>query len=318
MRYLAKQWLCGIALGFVFLSFQPVSAEHPKPPSRQQTLVVGTISSNPQKAVKRTQAFADYVASQLSSFGVKEAKVMVAKDIEQMTSWLKSGDVDLVSETVFAASLMVDKASAKLIARRWKSGFGEYSSVFFTSIKSGIKSFSDLVGKTIVFEDRGSSSSFLVPASLLLAQGYQLQELSSPREKPLEGKIGYFFSDDFSNSGGEKNMMAWVHRGLVASAAFSDIDWQKEIPEAIKKDMRIFYQSQNIPRSLMLVSSTVPVEKSQMIAQILFDADKSEPGKVALLRYKKTLKFDPITDDINAAVLRAKEQKRLIESKLSR
>ncbi len=318
MRYLKKQWLCGIVLGFVFLSFRPVSADHVNPSSRQQTLVVGTISSNPQKAVKRTQVFADYVASQLSSLGIKEAQVVVAKDIEQMTSWLKSGEVDLVSETVFAASVMIDKANVKLIARRWKSGVGEYSSVFFTSKKSGIKSFSDLVGKTIVFEDRGSSSSFLVPASLLLSQGYRLQELSSPREKPQAGKIGYFFSDDFSNSGGEKNMMAWVHRGLVASAAFSDIDWHKEIPEAVKKDMMIFHQSQSMPRSLMLVSSKMSVQKRQKLSQALFDADQNEPGKTALHRYKKTLKFDPITDDINAAVLRAKEQKQLIESTLSR
>lgn len=315
--YSMKRWLQVICcLSFVFT--QSVFADHPSVSERNQLLLVGTISSNPQKAVKRTQAFADYLASQLSSQRIMEAKVVVAKDIEQMASWLKTGQVDLVSETVFAAAQLIDDANAKPIARRWKSGVGEYSSVFFTSTQSGIKDFSDLVGQTVVFEDRGSTSAFLVPASLLLEHGYQLQELSSPREKPLQGNIGYFFSDDFSNSGGEKNMMAWVHRGLVASAAFSNLDWEKEIPDAIKSDMRVFYQSQSIPRSLMLVSDHLSDDLVAQLAQVLFTAHQVPEGQAVLKSYKKTKQFDPVSEEIVAAIDRAREQKQRLAQFLMR
>lgn len=285
---------------------------------REETLVIGVISSNPKKAFKRTQPIADYLAQNLQQRQITNAQVVVAKDITQMTLWIKNGQVDLVSETVFSAYDLVQNAGAQLLARRWKSGVAEYSSVFFSKSNQGVDSLDDLRNKNIAFEDRGSTSAFFIPAAILLDQGYELYEVTSPRELPPEGKIGYFFSDELSKSGGERNMMNWVHRNIVAAAAFSNLDWEKEIPEQVQRQLQIIYTSQPIPRSLMLVRPNMPLELKQDILMLLLSAHQNEQGKQALNAYKKTEKFDAITSDVEQSMHWAGERKALVDEHLIR
>ncbi|UUM33034.1 phosphate/phosphite/phosphonate ABC transporter substrate-binding protein [Vibrio japonicus] len=311
-----------LILSFIlsFLLFVPsVSAAQPvKASSRENTLIIGVISHNPRKAFKRTQPFADYLAANLQQHKITSARVVVAKSIPQMKHWLNNGQVDLVSDTVFAASELTRDSGVHILARRWKSGVSEYSSVFFTKKNNQINSFDDLVGKTIVFEDRGSTSAFLIPVSILIEQGYKLYELTSPREQPPEGAIGYFFSDEFSKSGGESNMMSWVHRNIVASAAFSDSDWNKEIPEQIKNQLQIIYTSPPIPRSLMLARPDMPEKLQDDITQLLLTAHENEQGKHALTTYRKTKKFDAISSDVLASIEWAGQRKALIDAYMAR
>lgn len=125
-------------------------------PLRDETVILGVISSNPQKAFKRAQPFADYLAKSLSNHGIKTGKVVVSRDTRQMARWMKNGRVDLVSETVCAAQELMQYSGAELLARRWKSGVAMYHSIFFSKINSGVNTLDDLRGKTVVFEDKPS------------------------------------------------------------------------------------------------------------------------------------------------------------------
>lgn len=288
--------------------FSPLCALANEHGLRSESLVIGVISTNPKKAFKRTQPLADYLAAQLQHHNIKQGQVVIAKDVAQMARWIKSGQVDLVSETAHAAHQLMQDAEAELLARQWKSGVAEYASVFFSRTNNGVDSLDDLVGKTIVFEDRGSTSAFLIPAAVLLEQGYPLYELSSPREQPPAGKIGYFFSDEFSKSGGESNMMSWVHRNIVAAAAFSNLDWEKEIPEAIRSELHIIHTSRFVPRALMLASPALPSHLKQSITEILLNAHQNEQGRQALNAYKNTKKFDAITPEIRQSLQWSSQQ----------
>ncbi|OLQ74700.1 alkylphosphonate ABC transporter [Photobacterium proteolyticum] len=320
MRYNHSAYrLIILIVALLFSSLFTVSASvHNSNILREETLVVGVISTNPKKAFKRTQPIADYLAKNLQQHKITNALVVVAKDVRQMTRWIKNGQIDLVSETVFAAHDLVQNAGAQLLARRWKSGVAEYSSIFFSKLNHDVDSFDDLRNKNIAFEDRGSTSAYLIPAAILLEQGYELYEVTSPRELPPEGKIGYFFSDELSKSGGEKNMMSWVQRSIVAAAAFSNLDWEKEIPEQVQRQLQIIYTSQPIPRSLMLVRPNMPAELKQDILMLLLSAHQSEQGKQALTAYKKTKKFDAITSDIEQSIHWAGERKALVDKNLIR
>lgn len=284
--------------------------------ARQQTLVVGVISSNPKKAFKRTQPFADFLADRLSKHGITKGEVVVSRDIRQMARWLSNGRVDLVSETVFSAQELIDHADAELLARRWKSNAPAYRSIFFSRRGNEVNALGDLRGKTVVFEDRGSTSAFLVPAAILLEQGYELYELSSPREHPPEDKVGYFFSDEYSKSGGETNMMSWVHRNIVAAAAFSNLDWEKEIPKQVKQQLQIIHVSRDIPRSLMLIRSDLSVDIKQSILNELLSAHQTAEGQKALRAYKKTKKFDAITPEIEQSIRWAETQRALVDDRI--
>lgn len=247
-----------------------------------------------------------------------QAKVVVAKTNLQLSNWVKSDQVDIVSETVYTSDDLIKYSHAEMIARRWKNGVANYASLFFVHQDSDIHTLDDLVGKVIVFEDRNSTSAFLLPVSALIEQGYPLHEVTSPRDLPPADKIGYFFSDEFSSAGGESNMMSWVHRKIVSAAAFSDIDWEKEIPAPIKEQLRVIYTSPSVPRAFMLVRPDMDPVLKQAISQVLFLADQDPSAALPLKKYKETAKFDPITDDIEQSIVWSLQQKAIVDQYLGR
>lgn len=291
--------------------------EYPiKPSMSPEQIVLGVISSNPKNAVKRSMPMARYLARNLSHHGITKGHVVVAKDHLQMSRWLVQGRVDLVSESAFSAQALVRRSEGELIARRWKSGVAEYASVFFTLKDNNINSFDDLIGKTVVFEDRESTSAFYIPAAVLIEQGYTLFELTSPRETPPEGTIGFIFADELTTSGGEINMYTWVYNGIVAAAAFSDVDWNNEIPALLRDKMKIFYRSKQVPRTLELVRPNMDPKLKQDIKDVLFSAHLSEEGQQAMRKYKKTKKFDPIDAHIMSGIEWVEKLKPLVDKTL--
>ncbi|WP_026958289.1 phosphate/phosphite/phosphonate ABC transporter substrate-binding protein [Aliagarivorans taiwanensis] len=296
---MSKQYQVLAVVISLFLLFPP-SAYSAK--SDDATLVLGVISTNPKKAVKRTTPFAKYLVSQLQDHGVTQSKVMVATNLEQMVRWMKAGKVDMVSDTVFSAVTLVNEAGAELLARRWKSGVAEYSSVFFSRQDSEIQSFDQLLGKTVVFEDRYSTSAYFVPVIMLLEQGFTLYEQASLRDMPPADSIGYVFVDEISSSSGEVNMSAWVFNGQAAAAAFSNLDWEKEIPPAMRQELEIFASSIAIPRALQVARPGLPIELKQALTEVMLSAHLDEQGQDALSQYKKTAQFDELDQAVQNSI----------------
>ena len=181
-------------------------------------IVVGRISENPKKHYPRLKKLADYLASNLTGLGPTSGAAIFAKDFETLASFFRSGQVDIVSETPFAALRLVEETGAEILLREWKKGVAEYRTVFFVRRDSDINTFKDLVGRTIAFEDVGLTSAFLMPLSVLRREGYDLVRLSSPREAPPRDKIGYAFA------GSENNIAIWVATGIADAGVFSDMD----------------------------------------------------------------------------------------------
>ena len=305
---------------FIFVSmfgFSTValSEEQPSSPSLQlgrDTIVVARVSNNPKKHFKHLKSIADYLAANLTEFGVKKGKVVFAKDNVQMIRYIKQGKVDVITETAFSATVFNEQAGAEILLRRWKKGVAEYSSLIFSRKDGGIDSFEDLHGKVIAFQDRGSTSSFFIPASILIRDGHKLYELDSPREQPPQDKVGFVFADK------EINISAWVHKGIVAAGAFSNIDWnnEKDMPAEFRDDLVITYESVPFPRGIELVRPDLhPIIKSR-IKEILMTAHESEAGKQALAAYQKTKKYDELDEKAVEGVRLAAELLHIVENQL--
>lgn len=296
-------------------SSRGLAGEQPSPPSFQferDTIVIARVSSNPKKHYKHLKPIADYLAANLNEFGIRQGKVVFAKDNTQMLRYIKQGKVDVITETAFSAAVFNEQAGAELLLRRWKKGVAEYSSVIFSRADNGVDSFEDLQGKVIAFQDRGSSTAFFIPASIMIRDGYELYELDSPREVPPQDKIGFVFADK------EINISAWVHKGIVAAGAFSNIDWnnEKDMPVEFRKDLAIFYESIPFPRGIELVRPDMhPVVKTR-IKEILMTAHEQEAGKQALAAYQKTKKYDELGRKSQEGVKLASELLHIVENKL--
>lgn len=282
--------------------------DHPR-----DTIVISRVSTNPKKHFQHLKPIADYLAQNLSEYGIKKGKVLFANNEQQMIRYIKQGKVDLITETVFAATVFNKKAGADILLRRWKKGFPEYNSLIFTRADSGIDALEDLVGKTIAFQDRGSSSAFYIPAAILISHGFKLYELDTPREIPPADAIGYAFADK------ESNISAWVNKGIVDAGALSNLDWNNEddMPTVFREENRVIYESPAFPRSVELVRPDLDPLLKQKIKDILLNAHNTDEGQKVLRLYQKTKKFDELSDADDGMALAVELQKIVASQQLS-
>ena len=286
------------AFAAVFALLADAAAEQRPDPKvadeARPTIVVGKVTEDPRKNHPRLKQMADYLAAKLSQSAV--GGVVMTKDNAGMIRHLRDGTVDLISETPLSAIRLAEEAGAEILLRESKSGVSAYRTVFFTRTDSPIASLADLRGRTVGFEDPGSTSAFLIPLALLRSQGLETVELSSPRDMPPPDKVGYAFAY------GELNLVTWVENGLVAAAAFSDVDWQTldRTPTTIKAELEIFSSSGPIIRSLILAGSALSPDKKAKVTRILL-AMHDDPAAVETLRvYYGVTQYDEIDAKITA------------------
>ena len=135
--------------------------------STNNRLVIGRISSNVPKYLPRLQAMANYLSIKMAGQGFSGIDIRIVDTLEEMTELFRNGEVDIVSETAFGAIELERDGLAEMLLREWKGGVPSYTSVIFVRRDSGIDSLDDLVGRSIAFEERSSTSAYLVPRSLL-------------------------------------------------------------------------------------------------------------------------------------------------------
>ena len=255
-------------------------------------LIVGRVTPNPGRHHADLRLMLDYVVARMGDLGITRGTVRMAKNNRQMISMLRRGEVDWVSETAYSALQFRRDAGAELLLRRWKKGVESYHSVIFVRDDSDIESIEDLVGKRIAFEDPGSTTGFFLPATSIAESGITLEELYSPRAEPYIDTLGYAFSN------AEINSAAWVHKGIVSAAAFSNLDWGREssAPPAIRARLKVIHETKPVPRALEVVRGDLDPAVSDRLRSILVNMASDQIGKQTLAEYQSTTRFDAIPD----------------------
>jgi len=278
----------------------------------KKTLVIGKVSDNPKKHYRYLKPMVDYIVKNMGDLGVEEGRVLMARNNRQMINYLRQGKVDWVTETPFSAVEFQDKAGAEIFLRKWKKGVPQYHTVFFTRKDSGINKLEDLTGKTIAFEDPGSSSAFYIPAAVLIDKGLKLTQLATTRESPSDDMLGYVFS------GEEVNTSVWVYKGLVSAGAFNNLDWDKNdhLPESYKTDLKIIHTTKSFPRAIELVNNKLADVYKKRLKKLLLNAHNDPEAKTVLRSYQKTLKFDEIDAEGMAGLNEARRLGEIVRREL--
>ena len=274
------------------------TATNPERPA----IVVGRISEDAKKHFSRLKGMADYLTKRLTGDNSQTGKAVVAPDLPEMIRQFRNDQVDIISETLFAALELAEKAGAEILLREWKKGIASYRTVFFVRKDGPIRSLADLVGRKVAFEDEGSTSAFLVPMTVLRREGFDLVLLSSPRETPPPDKIGYAFAR------GELNIVSWVAYGITAAGAFSNTDFEEALrtPERIKKDLQLLYSTEPIIRSVILVRGNIPIDRKVRIKDLLLKMHLDADGRDVLKAYSKVKKYDEITGEAATSLERVR------------
>jgi len=294
--------LCAIALA---LSARGVRAGDPG------VLVLGRISDDPRTHYEQLKPLLDYVVPRMADVGIREGRILMAKDPQQMASYLRRGRVDWVSETAGTAVLLQDRAGAKPILLTERDGTSQYHSLFFARRDSGIRALGHLRGHSVAFQRPSSTSAYYAPAAELLEQGLSLELLLSPTDRLDSSMVGYLFARS------ELNISTWVHKRLVDAGVMSNLDWDnpRRMPAAFRRDLVVIGRTGNYPRALELVRGDLDAKVATRLQQVLSDAAADPDASEALLRFFETTRFLPVDpasrrslDHIAAGVARVRAE----------
>jgi phosphonate transport system substrate-binding protein len=258
-----------------------------------QVLVLGRISDDPKEHYEQLKPLLDYVVPRLADVGIREGRILMARDAQQMTSYLRRGRVDWVTETTAAAVLLQQRAGAEPLLLTERDGVSSYHTVYLVHRDSGITSLADLRGRSIAFQNRSSTSAYYVPATELLGLGLSMEILLSPMDRPASDSVGYVFA----RSG--LNISSWVHKRLVDAGAMSNLDWQDErkVPGSYRRDLVVIRESPPYPRALELVRKDLDPRVKQRLREVLLQAAEDPDGREALLSFFRTTRFLPLDGD---------------------
>jgi phosphonate transport system substrate-binding protein len=255
-------------------------------------LVLGRISDDPKEHYEQLKPLLDYVVPRMANVGIREGRILMAHDVQQMNSYLRRGRVDWVTETAGTGMLLAQGSGAQPLLLTERDGVSEYTSVFFVRKDSGIRSLKDMRGRRVAFQNPYSTSAYYVPASDLLDQGLKLEILLSPMDRAEPNRVGYLFART------ELNIATWVHKRMVDVGVMSNLDWQnpQRVPAAFRVDLQIVHETPPYPRALEMVRGTMDPKVAARLREVLIEASHDPDAREALLRFFKTTRFLPLDD----------------------
>ncbi|RZA22247.1 MAG: phosphate/phosphite/phosphonate ABC transporter substrate-binding protein [Lysobacteraceae bacterium] len=261
-------------------------------------LVLGRVSDDPKSHYDQLKPLLDYVVPRLAGVGIRSGRILMAKDLQQMTSYLRRGQVDWINETAGNAGLLERRGVAQSFLITEREGATRYHSVFFVRRDSPVRTLADLAGRSVAFQNPYSTSAYYLPAAKLLEQGMKLEVLLSPMDRPAPGAVGYLFART------ELNITTWVHKRLVDAGVFSNLDWAnpQRMPPSFAKDFRIVGMTADVPRALMLTRKGMDPKLEARLREVLMEAATDPDAGEVLRRFIGTSRFVPIADEDRRAL----------------
>ncbi|MDJ0781732.1 MAG: phosphate/phosphite/phosphonate ABC transporter substrate-binding protein [Desulfosarcinaceae bacterium] len=241
-----------------------------------EKLNLGIIGSSPSKTIKQFKPLLHY----LSAKGLPTGKVVVTKTVSEMIVKIKNEEVDFIFESPYGVVQMMDATGAVPVLIREKKGLKQYNSVVFVPKDSPIRTLSDLNGKVIAFEEPDSTSSFLLPKSILVGAGLTLSESS----QPVPGQVAYYFSKD------DDNTVAQVRAGKKADAG----GIKKSAVDGNPEFRILTPESAYVPRHVLLVRKGVSFDR---LKSLLLDAQNDPAASAALSAIKTPSGFSEFDGD---------------------
>ncbi|MDV7144476.1 phosphate/phosphite/phosphonate ABC transporter substrate-binding protein [Tropicimonas sp. TH_r6] len=258
-----------------------------------EVLVLGSLNDNVRKHVKRFTPLSEYLQQELAEVGVTEVLISVLPSSAAMEAALAEGQVDLYFDSPVVAAKVARNSGAVPFLRRWKRGVGTYHSVIVVPTNSEIQSLQDLVGRKIGFQDPDSTSGFLLPMGLILAQQLPAKEIPGYQAPAPEDAIGYLFSKD------DKNSILWLSRGWIDAAA-TDPNGFSKLDAAFPGEYRVVARSIEVPRQTVIRTASMDPTLVVALRNLFVELDKTEDGKAVLKKFHKTSQFDEFPDGVEA------------------
>ena len=296
-----RRLLVGALLLALVMPMRGVVSAQSGAKTEAKILTLGLISEINRAAIEEHFLdFVRYVGRRLTP--EVGGRVVVASTSFDLVKMIEQRQVDFYFESVYSTySINYVHGVGRTILRRWKSGLAEYQSLLFTKKDGGVKRLDELRGKTIAFEDPGSTSGYLMPKIFLQRNGFRLAEKKDYDANATPDQISYVFVPR------EDKLLAMVLSKQAAAGAISD-DSYGRLSNERKAEIAVLAQTERLPRHLVSVRADLAPQTVARLTDILIAMHDDPEGLKILSRTDRTTKFDRLPGGEEAL------RKRLLES----
>ena len=184
---------------------------------------------NASELIKRNQPLKKYLEERLN----KDIKLIVTTDYSSMIEAMRFGRIDLGYFGPLSYVLAKSKSDIEPFAALLKNGKATYRSVVIANADTGIKSFQDIAGKKMAYGDRASTSSHLIPKTILKEKGLTAGDDYSEHFVGSHDAVAVNVVNGNADAGGLSEVI-WEHlvaRGLVDPAKVNILGYSKDYPQ---------------------------------------------------------------------------------------
>ncbi|CAN5385732.1 putative selenate ABC transporter substrate-binding protein [soil metagenome] len=153
--------------GFAMLAFA-ASASHAAPDADPETLKVALLpDENASTVIKNNRPLQAYLEKELG----KKIELVVTTDYSSMIEAMRHGRLELAYFGPLSYVLAKQKSDIEPFAALKQKGSTTYQSVVIVNSGAGINQLADIAGKNVAYGDKASTSSHLIPKSMLAEGG---------------------------------------------------------------------------------------------------------------------------------------------------
>ena len=294
--------LAGLLTCLLAMASWPVRAQQAAAPALPDddasVLVLGRVSDDPKLHYDQLKPLLDYVVPRMAGVGIRSGRILMARDLQQMSSYMRRGQIDWVTETSGNAALLERRAGAHSLLVTERDGATRYHTVFFVRRDSPIRGLQDLRGHSVAFQNPYSTSAYYLPASMLLEAGLRIEPLLTPMDRAPADAVGYLFART------ELNITTWVHKRLVDAGVLSNLDWvnPQRLPPSFADDFRVIAESRDVPRAIILTRKGMDPRVEARLREVLMEAALDPDAGEVLRRFIGTSRFVDVGPDDRRAL----------------
>lgn len=184
---------------------------------------------NASELIKRNQPLKEYLEKSLN----KKVELVVTTDYSSMIEAMRFGRLDLAYFGPLSYVLAKTKSDIEPFAALVTDGKPTYRSVLIVNTNSGIESYKDIKGRKMAYGDKASTSSHLIPKTVLARQGLLAERDYSEHFVGTHDAVAVNVANGNADAGGlsEKIWLYVQDRKLVDMSKVKVLGYSDEYPQ---------------------------------------------------------------------------------------
>lgn len=183
---------------------------------------------SPSVLIKKNEGLKAYLEKAIG----KPVELIVTTDYSSMIEAMRRGKIDVGYFGPLSYVLAKQRCNITPFAVQVHEGKPTYRSVIIANAGAGVKALGDARGKTVVWGDRASTSSHLIPKSILLEQGLTAGKDYSEQFVGSHDAVAFTVQSGKAQVGGmsEPILQNMIAKGLIKPERIQVLTTSKEYP----------------------------------------------------------------------------------------